>query len=32
MFHHRGKAEAHKKGEGIPAVAINQPVVPVIPE
>jgi len=32
MFHHRGKAEAHKKGEGIPAVAINQPVIPVIPE
>ncbi|MBI5750076.1 MAG: c-type cytochrome [Nitrospinae bacterium] len=32
MFHHGGKAEAHKKGEGIPAVAINQPVVPVIPE
>src|SRR3989338_4235307 len=32
MFHHRGKAEAHKKVEGIPAVAINQPVIPVIPE
>lgn len=32
MFHHGGKAEAHKKGESIPTVAINQPVVPVIPE
>ena len=32
MFHHGGRAEVHKKGEGIPAVAINQPVVPVIPE
>ena len=32
MFHHGGRAEVHKKGEGIPAVAINQPVIPVIPE
>jgi mono/diheme cytochrome c family protein len=32
IFHHAGKLEAHKKGEGLPAVAVNQPVVPVIPE